>query len=67
MPMLVEVKLFGHSQMDEADKLKVDRLFASEDTDGSRMLDEQEVHLLTTDLGLHLTQNQFQEVRAVCE
>ena len=40
---MLEVKLFGHSHIDAEDKLKVDALFASEDTDGSRFLEEDEV------------------------
>lgn len=43
MPMLLEVKLFGHSHIDADDKLKVDALFASGDSDHSRSLDEAEV------------------------
>ena len=58
-PGIKEVRLFGLASSDEADKVKMERLFSDIDRDNSGTLCGEEINQLLTKLGLEIPQEDF--------
>jgi Ca2+-binding EF-hand superfamily protein len=61
LPMLAEIRMFGHCNDDKKDAKNVQRLFAEADPDGSGQLDESEIRNLIENLGVKLSDEDLQE------